>query len=74
MKALSKLRQAGIKAEMYPDAAKLGKQFQHADKRGIPFAVMAGDQEMEDNRLTMKDLVSGEQEVVDLELLISKLK
>lgn len=74
MKAVSKLRQAGIKAEMYPDAAKLGKQFQHADKRGIPFAVMAGDQEMANNRFTMKDLSSGEQEVVDLESLINKLK
>ena len=74
MKAVSKLRHAGIKAEMYPDAAKLGKQFQHADKRGIPFAVMAGDQEMAGNRFTLKDLATGEQKSVDLEELISELK
>ena len=74
MKAVSKLRQAGIKAEMYPDAAKLGKQFQHADKRGIPFAVMAGDQEMAANRFTLKDLATGEQKSVDIEELTSELK
>ncbi|HYD90622.1 MAG TPA: histidine--tRNA ligase [Flavobacterium sp.] len=74
MKAVSKLRQAGIKAEMYPDAAKLGKQFQHADKRGIPFAVMAGDQEMDANLFTLKDLVTGEQKSVDLDELTSELK
>ena len=74
MKAVSKLRQAGIKAEMYPDAAKLGKQFQHADKRGIPFAVMAGDQEMAGDRFTLKDLATGEQKSVDLEKLTSELK
>jgi histidyl-tRNA synthetase len=74
MKAITVLRQAGIKAEMYPDAAKLAKQFQHADKRGIPFAVLCGDEEMNNSRFTIKDLASGTQENLDIEALIHKLK
>ena len=40
MQAIQKLRQYNIKTELYPDATKVGKQFMHADKRQIPFAVM----------------------------------
>jgi histidyl-tRNA synthetase len=62
MKAITVLRQAGIKVELYPDAVKMSKQFQYADKRGIPFAVIVGDQEMENNQYSLKNLVSGEQQ------------
>lgn len=74
MKAISQLRQAGIKAELYPDAAKLAKQFQHADKRGIPFAVLCGDEEINGNTFKIKNLSSGEQESVNLQELIARLK
>jgi histidyl-tRNA synthetase len=74
MRAIKQLREKGIKAEMYPDAAKIGKQFQHADKRGIPFAVLAGDEEMNSGRFTLKDLTSGEQQAVTLEELINKIQ
>jgi histidyl-tRNA synthetase len=74
MKAIAKLRQAGIKAELYPDAAKLAKQFQHADKRGIPFTVLCGDEEINSSTFKIKNLLSGEQESVDLEALVEKLK
>lgn len=73
-KAVSKLRNAGVKAEVYPDAAKIGKQFQHADKRGIPYAVMAGDAEMEAGTFTLKNLVTGEQQAVSFDGLISAVK
>jgi histidyl-tRNA synthetase len=69
MKAIKELRQSGIKVELYPDNAKLAKQFQHADKRNIPFAVMAGDQEMNSNTYTLKNLLTGEQNSLDLEAL-----
>ena len=74
MKAIKQLRQAGIKAELYPDAAKLGKQFQHADKRGIAFTVLAGDEESKTGRFTLKTLATGEQEQVTLNELIDKIK
>ena len=74
MKAAKQLRDAGIKAELYPDSAKVGKQFQHADKRGIPFAVLTGDEEINNNTFTLKNLATGEQEQVSLEELKSKIK
>ena len=69
MQAIKALRNMGVKVELYPDAVKVGKQFQHADKRSIPFAVIVGDEEMKNNQYALKDLVSGEQHNVSLEEL-----
>ncbi len=74
MKAIKELRSSGIKVELYPDNVKVGKQFQHADKREIPFAVIVGDEEMKNNEYSLKDLVSGEQKKVSLEELKEILK
>ena len=74
MQAITRLRKAGIKAELYPDAAKIGKQFQHADKRGIPFAALCGDEEMANGRFTLKDLGSGAQESMDFDTLLQKIR
>lgn len=74
MQAITALRRQGINAELYPDAAKIGKQFQYADKRGIPFAVLCGTSEMEAGTFTFKDLASGQQEVLDGEQLRERLK
>lgn len=68
-KAITNLRKEGIKAELYPDAVKIGKQFQYADKRGIPFAVMAGEEEIKNKKFTIKNLLDGIQETVDVEAL-----
>ena len=73
MKAISALRSQGIVAELYPDAAKMGKQMGYADKRNIPFALLAGSSEMEANTFTLKNMQSGEQEEVSLESLFSRL-
>ncbi|MDR0194011.1 MAG: histidine--tRNA ligase [Myroides sp.] len=74
VQAVMKLRDAGIRTEVYPDKAKVGKQFQFADKKGIPYAVLVGSQEMADQKYTLKELASGEQQVLSLEELIAKLK
>lgn len=74
LKAISKLRQNNIKVEIYPDATKMGKQFQFAEKKGIQFAVIVGEEEMKQNQFKLKNLISGEQEMVSLEQLIEKLK
>ncbi|MCO6148421.1 histidine--tRNA ligase [Flavobacterium sp. NRK1] len=74
MKAIAALRAEGVKAELYPDAAKIGKQFTHADKRGIPFTVVSGEEEIAAGTYKIKDLSSGEQQIVTLEELIKRLK
>jgi histidyl-tRNA synthetase len=67
LQAIQKLRASGIKVELYPDNTKVAKQFQHADKRGIPFAVIIGEQEMASNSYSLKNLVTGEQVSFDFE-------
>lgn len=74
LKTISQLRQSGIKVEMYPDATKMGKQFQFAEKKGIQFAVLVGEEEIKQNQFKLKDLVSGEQVTVSLQELVEKLK
>ena len=73
MKAITQLRNFGIKVELYPDNVKVGKQFQHADKRGIPFAVIVGETEMNEGKFALKNLISGEQFLVDFEGLKAAL-
>ena len=73
LQAIQKLRAEGFKVELYPDTAKVAKQFQHADKRGIPFAVIIGDQEIESNTYSLKNLSTGEQISVGLDKLKSFL-
>ena len=69
MKAITFLRNNNIKAELYPDAAKVDKQFKYAERRNIPFVIkeIAGD------LLTLKDLNSGEQHQSDLRSIVEKL-
>ncbi|MGK0295732.1 MAG: histidyl-tRNA synthetase [Ulvibacter sp.] len=67
MKVIKKLRLAGIKAELYPDSTKVAKQFQHADKRSIPFAGIIGKDEIASNSFTLKNLATGEQFSLDFE-------
>lgn len=73
-RALTTLRLAGISAELYPDATKIGKQFQYADKKGIRYAALAGDTEMQEGVFTLKELSSGEQKSVSLTELTNILR
>ncbi|TGV04598.1 histidine--tRNA ligase [Flavivirga rizhaonensis] len=74
LKAINKLRSQGINCELYPDAAKMKKQMNHANKRAIPFVVLVGDEEMASNTYTLKNMISGEQHKVSLEALIDLVK
>jgi len=69
LQAIQKLRNQNIKAELYPDAAKMDKQFKHAEKRGIPFVV----KEITGDLFTLKDIVSGAQTQVNFTELLQKL-
>ncbi|MEL6812044.1 MAG: histidine--tRNA ligase [Bacteroidota bacterium] len=73
MKAIAKLRTQGIASELYPDAAKFKKQIGYADKRSIPFVVLAGETEMANNTFTLKDMTSGEQNTIELKTLVEQL-
>lgn len=60
------LREKGIKTEMYPDAAKIDKQFKHAERKGIPFVV----KEITGQYLTVKNIATGEQQQLTLDALL----
>ncbi|HIB48244.1 MAG TPA: histidine--tRNA ligase [Flavobacteriaceae bacterium] len=74
LQAIKSLRAAGINAELYPDATKMGKQMSYADKRDIPYVVLAGESEMVEGTYTLKNMKSGEQEQCGLERLQKVLK
>lgn len=68
------LRDAGINAELYPDPnAKIQKQLKYANKKGIPFVAIIGDQELKDKTVTLKDMDKGAQETLLVSELVSKL-
>ena len=71
---LAQLRQAGISAEMYPDAVKMKKQMSYANAKGIPFVVMAGETEMKEGVMALKNMVTGEQRMVKVNELVDALK
>lgn len=71
--ALNQVRTAGIAADLYPEPAKLKKQMKYANDRKTPYTVLIGSEEMESGLLTLKNMVSGEQEKCTVEQLISKL-
>ncbi|MBU3011912.1 histidine--tRNA ligase [Polaribacter vadi] len=74
MKAIAELRKQNIKSELYPDAAKMKKQMNYANKREIEFVVLVGSQEVEKQEYTLKNMVSGEQTKCSLSELIEKIK
>lgn len=71
---LKKFRTAGIKAELYPDLAKMKKQLDFASKKAIPFVGICGDTEIEANVIALKNLETGQQESVSLDEAIARLK
>jgi histidyl-tRNA synthetase len=70
---LGKVRAAGISAEIYPEPAKMKKQLKYANDRNVPYVVLAGETEMQENKLSLKNMETGEQESLSLEVLIQKL-
>ncbi|NJB82308.1 histidine--tRNA ligase [Wenyingzhuangia aestuarii] len=69
-KAIAKLRQGGIKSELYPSAAKMKKQMMYANRRSIPFVVLVGEKEMEEDTYTVKNMESGKQMMYKLNELL----
>ena len=71
---VSKLVASGIRAELYPDASKLKKQFDFADKKGIGFLALVGTNEMAANAIPVKNLATGEQTTLDFEGILAAVK
>lgn len=71
---LHQLRQEGISAEIYPDAAKLDKQMKYANKRKIPFVVIAGESERREDCVSVKNMETGSQEKVAAAALVDYFK
>lgn len=70
---LLKVRTAGISAELYPDAAKMKKQMSYANSKNIPFVAIAGENEMAEGKVMLKNMETGEQELLSVEELIKKV-
>lgn len=71
---LANLRKAGLRAEIYPDAAKMKKQMKYADKKQIPWVVMVGEEEMNFRKLKLKNMQSGEEALLTQEEMLAKFK
>ena len=70
---VSQVRRAGIAAELYPEPVKLKKQFTYADKKGIPYAVVIGSDELASGQYSLKNLRTGEQEALTLSAIIERV-
>lgn len=74
MKMIKQLRQSGISAEIYPDAAKMKKQMSRADALTIPFVAIVGENEMAEGKLLLKNMATGEQTLLTVEEATNLLK
>lgn len=71
---VAKARKAGIRTEMYPDKAKMKKQMSYANAKGIAFVALAGENEIAAGKLTLKNMITGEQKLVGIDELIGEVK
>ena len=72
--AVAKTREAGIRTEIFPDATKMKKQMSYANAKQIPFVALAGENEMAEGKFTLKNMLTGEQQLFAIEELIEKVK
>ncbi|WP_090756410.1 histidine--tRNA ligase [Nonlabens sp. Hel1_33_55] len=74
LKLMFRFRESEIKTELYPDSGKMKKQMTYADKNDIPFVILAGEDEIESGKLTLKNMKTGEQNQLTADELINKFK
>lgn len=68
---LAKVRAAGISAEIYPDSAKMKKQMSYANAKAVPFVAIVGENEMQEGKVTLKNMATGEQALITPDELIA---
>jgi histidyl-tRNA synthetase len=71
---IKKTREAGVRSEMYPDSVKMKKQMIYANAKNIPFVALAGESEINEGKITLKNMITGEQKMVTTEELIEMVK
>ena len=71
---MQQLRAAGINTEIYPEPAKMKKQMGYADKKGIPSVALVGETEMQENKIALKNMATGEQQNITLAQAVEILK
>ena len=74
LQLLAKVRAAGIRAEVFPDAAKMKKQMSYANAKKIPFVALVGETEMQEGKLTLKNMETGDQSLLSVEEAIGVIK
>lgn len=74
IKCISQLRKEGIRTEIYPEAAKMKKQMGYADTKQIPYVALVGENEIQAEKITVKNMSNGEQSMLSLDQLIKLLK
>ncbi len=74
MKLASELREAGIRTEVYPESSKMKKQLNYADKKGINYVAIVGEDEIASEKIALKNMVTGEQKTVKLNELINIIR
>ena len=74
LQVLAQVRAAGICAELYPDCAKMKKQMSYANANHIPFVVLVGENELNEGKLTLKDMATGEQRLLLPDELVDTLR
>ena len=74
LKLASACRRAGIATEVYPDSVKMKKQMAYANAQQVPFVALVGETEMNEGRIALKDMVSGEQSILSLEEVVERLQ
>ncbi len=72
--AVAKAREAGIRTEVFPDSTKMKKQMSYANAKQIPFVALAGENEMAEGKFTLKNMLTGEQQLLAIEEVIEKVR
>ena len=70
----AKCRERGIRTEIYPDSVKMKKQMAYANAKNIPYVVLAGETEMAENKVTLKNMETGEQQTLTVDALLDAIK
>ena len=67
-------RQAGVRCEIYPDSAKMKKQMSYANAKAVPFVAIVGENEMNEGKVTLKNMATGEQLLLTPDEMINIIK
>jgi histidyl-tRNA synthetase len=71
---VAKARQAGIRTEIYPDSSKMKKQMQYANAKQIPFVAIVGESEMAEGKVNLKNMTTGEQQMLTPDQLVEAIR